>query len=77
MAKGLDPAKITYEQVLEGIEKLTEWKKAAQAEYRPLSKDIRDKEQQLQMMEDYIDREGIKTSKKKSRSSSKENRQER
>lgn len=77
MAKGLDPAKITYEQVLEGIEKLTDRKKAAQAEYRTLSKGIREKEQQLQMMEDYIDREGIKTSKTRSRSSSKETRQER
>ncbi len=61
MTKGLDPAKITYEQVLEGIDKLTERKKTAQAEYRTLSKDIRDKEQQLQMMNDYMDREGIKT----------------
>ena len=60
-AKGLDPEKITYEQVLEGIEKLTERKKTAQTEYRTLSKDIRDKEQQLQMMNDYMDREGIKT----------------
>ena len=70
-AKGLDPEKITYEQVLEGIEKLTERKKTAQTEYRTLSKDIRDKEQQLQMMTDYMDREGIKASKTRSKTASK------
>lgn len=50
---------------MEGIDKLTERKKTAQAEYRSLSKDFRDKEQQLQMMTDYMDREGIKVSKNK------------
>ncbi|MBQ9359913.1 MAG: relaxase/mobilization nuclease domain-containing protein [Lachnospiraceae bacterium] len=33
-AKGLDPAKVTYEQVIEGIEKLNAQKKSAQAEYK-------------------------------------------
>ena len=64
-AKGLNPAKITYEQVVEGIEKLKEQRKSVQTEYRSLSKDLK---QQLEMMKEYLDKnENINTNERKRR----------
>ncbi|MBQ9605947.1 MAG: hypothetical protein IJV16_02070 [Lachnospiraceae bacterium] len=53
-SKGLDPAKVTYEQIMEGIEKLKRQKIEAQTEYIAVSKDLRDMEQQMEMMDGYL-----------------------
>ena len=58
-AKGLNPAKVTYEQVIEGIEKLNAQKKSAQAEYKSLSNDLSEKEQQLDLINTYIEKNQI------------------
>ena len=62
-AKGLDPAKVTYEQVIEGIDKLKEQRKSVQAEYRSLSKDLSEKEQQLEMIKEYLTKTPLQTNK--------------
>ena len=56
-AKGLDPGKISYEQVMDGIEVLNQKRKEAMGKYRDVSKEIRDMEQQMEMMKEYIHRE--------------------
>ena len=56
---GLDPVKVTYEQVLGKIEKLAAQKKEVQAEYRAVSKEIKSMEKQLELMRDYISKNDI------------------
>ena len=56
---GLDPVKVTYEQVLGEIEKLSAMKNESQVEYRSASKELRDMEKQLKMMREYISRNDI------------------
>lgn len=58
-AIGLNPAKVTYEQVIEGIEKLNIQKKSVQAEYKSLSKALSEKEQQLEMIREYMRQKDI------------------
>ena len=60
---GLDPVKVTYEQLLGEIERLKDQRKAVQAEYRGVSKDLRDMEKQLEMMRGYIERNAPQQSK--------------
>lgn len=56
---GLDPDKVSYEQVINGIEKLKEQKKEIQGEYRGLSRELSEKEKQLNMMREYMDKNEI------------------
>lgn len=53
-SKGLDPEKVSYEQVMDGIEKLKQRKNGTQSEYRAVSKDLRDMEKQMEMMQEYL-----------------------
>ena len=56
-AKGLDPGKISYSQVMDGIEVLNQKRKEAMGKYRDVSKEFRAMEQQMEMMKEYIHRE--------------------
>ena len=58
-AKGLDPDKVSYEQVIEGINKLKEQRKSIQAEYRSVFKELSEKEHQLNMMHAYMKLHGL------------------
>ena len=60
-AKGLDPGKISYEQVMDGIEVLNQKRKEAMSKYRDVSKELRDMEQQMEMMKNYMEKPGIRT----------------
>ena len=53
-AKGLDPGKISYEQVMDGIEVLNQKRKEAMGKYRDVSKELRNMEQQMEMMRKYL-----------------------
>ena len=64
-AKGLDPGKVTYEQITDGISKLSESKKIMQDRYTSISKDLHDKEQQMEMIIEYMDKNTIVSAKEK------------
>ncbi|MBQ9605854.1 MAG: hypothetical protein IJV16_01600 [Lachnospiraceae bacterium] len=70
--KGFDPAKVTYEQIMEGIEKFKRQEIEARTEYMAVSKDLSDMEQQMRMMREYLGREDL-SSKERHKSSLKEN----
>ena len=56
---GLDPVKVSYEQVLGEIEKLAARKKEVQAEYRAVSKEVKSMKEQLDLMREYISKNDI------------------
>ena len=53
-SKWMDPENVSYEQVKEGIEKLTQRKKEVQSEYRTVSGNLQDMEKQMKMMRKYL-----------------------
>ena len=61
-AKGLDPGKISYEQILDGIEKLKRQKKEVQTEYSTISKELRNMEQDMKMIQSYLEKNGSRNS---------------
>ncbi len=58
-SKGIDPNKITYEQVTESIEKLTMGTSDRQQRYRQLSGELKDMEKQKFLIQGYIGQSGI------------------
>jgi len=56
---GLEPDKVSSEQVINGIERLKEKKREIQRKYRGLSQELSEKEKQLNLMREYIDKNAI------------------
>ena len=56
-SKGLDPSRVAYIQIMDGIKKLNENKEEAQVEYKAVSKDLSDMEHQMDMMRTYMNKQ--------------------
>ena len=53
-AKGLDPEKISYKQVMDGIQRMQEKSDGLKEKYRAVRKEVRDMEKQRELITEYI-----------------------
>ena len=58
-SRGLDPEKVTYEQVRQGIETLTAEKETAKLTCRSRSKELKTLEKQMKVITDYMDQNNL------------------
>lgn len=66
-SKGLDPEKITYDQVMQGIEKLTAEKEKTRTDYRARSKELKEIEKQMEIIQTHLTRYNLTPEKEEKR----------
>ncbi len=55
--KGLDPDKITYKQVMDGIQKMQEKSASLKEQYRTAHEELRDMTKQRDLIKEYLEKD--------------------